>query len=79
MGRFLVVFGEGPWIGKGGPIVCHNDVCLENVVFRDGEAVGLLDFDFVEGCAETGVGGDFVGGLEDCRTPVWCEGVCLCR
>lgn len=30
----------------GGPIVCHNDVCLENVVFRNGEAVGLLDFDF---------------------------------
>jgi aminoglycoside phosphotransferase (APT) family kinase protein len=30
----------------GGPIVCHNDVCLENVVFRDGEAVGLIDFDF---------------------------------
>ncbi len=30
----------------GGPIVCHNDVCLENVVFRSGEAVGLLDFDF---------------------------------
>jgi hypothetical protein len=30
----------------GGPIICHNDVCLENVVFRDGEAVGLLDFDF---------------------------------
>ena len=30
----------------GGPIVCHNDVCLENVVFRDGAAVGLLDFDF---------------------------------
>jgi len=29
-----------------GPIVCHNDVCLENVVFRDGEAVALLDFDF---------------------------------
>ena len=28
------------------PIVCHNDVCPENVVFRDGEAVGLLDFDF---------------------------------
>jgi hypothetical protein len=27
-------------------IVCHNDVCLENVVFRDGEAVALLDFDF---------------------------------
>lgn len=31
---------------EGGPIVCHNDVCLENVVFRDGRAVGLLDFDF---------------------------------
>jgi hypothetical protein len=30
----------------GGPIVCHNDVCLENVVFRDGEAVALLDFEF---------------------------------
>jgi len=31
---------------KGGPIVVHNDVCLENIVFRDGAAVGLLDFDF---------------------------------
>ena len=31
---------------EGGPIICHNDVCLENVVFRDGEAIGLLDFDF---------------------------------
>ena len=30
----------------GGPIVCHNDVCLENVVFNEGIAVGLLDFDF---------------------------------
>ncbi len=30
----------------GGPIVRHNDVCLENVVFRTGVAVGLLDFDF---------------------------------
>jgi len=30
----------------GHDIVCHNDVCLENVVFRDGIAVGLLDFDF---------------------------------
>lgn len=27
-------------------VVCHNDVCLENVVFRDGHAVALLDFDF---------------------------------
>ena len=31
---------------SGGPVVCHNDVCLENVVFCDGVAVGLLDFDF---------------------------------
>lgn len=31
---------------EGGRIICHNDVCLENVVFRDGVAVGLLDFDF---------------------------------
>ncbi len=30
----------------GGTMICHNDVCLENVVFRDGEAVALLDFDF---------------------------------
>jgi hypothetical protein len=30
----------------GGSIVCHGDVCLENVVFRDGVAVALLDFDF---------------------------------
>ena len=30
---------------RGGPVVCHNDVCLENVVFRDGVAVGLIDFD----------------------------------
>lgn len=39
------------WSGEladplGGPIICHNDVCLENVVFRDGVAVALLDFDF---------------------------------
>lgn len=30
----------------GGPVICDNDVCLENVVFRDGDAVALLDFDF---------------------------------
>lgn len=29
-----------------GDVFCHNDVCMENVVFRDGVAVGLLDFDF---------------------------------
>jgi Phosphotransferase enzyme family len=30
---------------EGGAIVCHNDVCPENVVFRNGEAAALLDFD----------------------------------
>jgi len=27
-------------------VLCHNDVCLENLVYRHGVAVGLLDFDF---------------------------------
>jgi Phosphotransferase enzyme family len=30
----------------GGTLVCHNDVELSNVIFRDGIAVALLDFDF---------------------------------
>jgi Phosphotransferase enzyme family len=39
------------WSGEladplGGPVICHNDVCLENVVFREGVAFALLDFDF---------------------------------
>jgi len=43
--------GVGPWSDEmadpaGGSMICHNDVCLENVVFRNGRAVGLLDFDF---------------------------------
>jgi hypothetical protein len=47
---FVVVAGE-TWSDEmadpvGGSVVCHNDVCLENLVFRDGEAVALLDFDF---------------------------------
>jgi hypothetical protein len=42
---------DGTWSDEmadpaGGELVCHNDVCLENVVFRDGVAVALLDFDF---------------------------------
>lgn len=36
----------------GGTIVCHNDVCWENVVVRDGTAIALLDFD----CAAPGRG-----------------------
>ncbi|MDJ0953203.1 MAG: phosphotransferase, partial [Acidimicrobiia bacterium] len=27
-------------------VICHNDVCIENVVFSDETVVGLLDFDF---------------------------------
>jgi thiamine kinase-like enzyme len=30
----------------GAEVICHNDVCPENVVYRDGLAVALLDFDF---------------------------------
>jgi Ser/Thr protein kinase RdoA (MazF antagonist) len=30
---------------EGGPVLCHNDVCPENVVFRDGRAAALIDFD----------------------------------
>jgi hypothetical protein len=47
----LVTPQPSTWSGEladpaGGSIVCHNDVCMENVVFRDGIAIGLLDFDF---------------------------------
>jgi aminoglycoside phosphotransferase (APT) family kinase protein len=28
----------------GGPVVCHNDLYPENVVFRDGRVVALIDF-----------------------------------
>lgn len=43
--------GVTSWSGEmadpsGGSVICHNDVCLENVVFRGGAAVALLDFDF---------------------------------
>jgi hypothetical protein len=31
---------------EGGTVVCHNDVELSNVVFRDGIAVALIDFEF---------------------------------
>jgi aminoglycoside phosphotransferase (APT) family kinase protein len=29
-----------------GAIVCHNDLCVENVVFTDGHATAFIDFDF---------------------------------
>jgi aminoglycoside phosphotransferase (APT) family kinase protein len=28
-------------------VMCHNDVCMENVVFVDGEATTLLDFEYL--------------------------------
>jgi thiamine kinase-like enzyme len=31
---------------EGGLLICHNDVCPENVVYREATAVALLDFDF---------------------------------
>jgi aminoglycoside phosphotransferase (APT) family kinase protein len=30
---------------EGGTLLCHNDPCLENLVFRDGEGYALIDFD----------------------------------
>jgi hypothetical protein len=31
---------------QGGELLCHNDVCIENVVFAGGRATAVLDFDF---------------------------------
>ena len=31
---------------RGGTVVCHNDLELSNIVFRNGEAVALIDFEF---------------------------------
>lgn len=47
----VVIDADATWSQEmadpvGGDVFCHNDVCLENVVFRDGVAIGLLDFDF---------------------------------
>lgn len=39
-------WNEGLADPAGGTVVCHNDVELSNVVFRDGIAVALLDFEF---------------------------------
>jgi Ser/Thr protein kinase RdoA (MazF antagonist) len=31
--------------GARGDLVCHTDLCLENVVVRDGRAATFIDFD----------------------------------
>ncbi|HEU0245229.1 MAG TPA: phosphotransferase [Candidatus Limnocylindrales bacterium] len=31
---------------RPGALVCHNDLCVENVVVRDGRVVAFIDFDF---------------------------------
>ena len=35
-----------PQVGGADDVICHNDVCPENVVYRDGRAVAILDLDF---------------------------------
>jgi hypothetical protein len=42
-------FAAGAVIGRdhgADAVICHNDVCPENVVYRHGGAVAFLDFDF---------------------------------
>jgi hypothetical protein len=43
--------GDAPWSTEladpqGGPLLCHNDVCHSNTVFRDSEAWAIIDWDF---------------------------------
>jgi len=41
------VWGDGPSPREfAGTLVCHNDLCLENVVVVDGRAAAFIDFDF---------------------------------
>ncbi len=41
------VWADGPAPRQfAGDLVCHNDLCLENVVVRDAAAVAFIDFDF---------------------------------
>jgi GNAT superfamily N-acetyltransferase len=41
------VWGDGPASPEfAGTLVCHNDLCLENVVVVDGRAAAFIDFDF---------------------------------
>jgi len=42
----VFVWGDELADPLGGSVTCHNDICPENVVFRDGEAIAFLDWDF---------------------------------
>ena len=46
VGRSMGTWNQEMADASGGSIICHNDICLENVIFRDGNAVALIDFDF---------------------------------
>lgn len=39
---------DRPNVPDAGPdaVVCHNDLCIENVVVRDGRVTAFIDFDF---------------------------------
>lgn len=41
-----VTFAGHEPVGFEGRLIAHRDLCLENVVFRDGHAIALIDFDF---------------------------------
>jgi hypothetical protein len=50
--RAVETFDSGPYVWPpsspgafGGELISHNDVNLDNVVFREGKAVALIDFD----------------------------------
>lgn len=34
-------------LSSRGSLVCHNDICVANVVFEQGNVVGLVDFDYL--------------------------------
>jgi Ser/Thr protein kinase RdoA (MazF antagonist) len=43
----LVAYGEGPLLGQLPPQLVHGDFWDNNVLFRDGRVVAVVDFDFM--------------------------------